>query len=300
MDPSSEEISATLAHYDLGDLVSEHKGHQGFANLNLRIETTRGCFLYRVNLQQCQESMEYEHQLLHYLDEQEIPVALPLPRTDGVKITPSPSGPVVIYSFIEGHMPDINETTVREIARVAARMNTLPVPDHLHRDNPLTFAATEEIVRVSPIDDALRKRVQQELNRLRDPLSIPLPDGIVHGDLFHDNTLYRGNQLAAVIDFEDASTEHRMVEIGVTINGFCAPENILEPDLVNAFLESYESIAPLNEEEQRLLPAYIHWGTLVMICWHLKDPTPHKLERVAWHFERLEQAKRLYPLTSNS
>jgi homoserine kinase type II len=293
----TDEAIEVLQHYQLGTLTELHKGHQGFANINYRLTTTSGVYLYRINLEQSLETIAYEHRLLNYLDTQGLPIAPPIPRSDGEMITATPSGPVVIYTFVDGGIPESNVETVKAIAHASARLNSLPVPDDLLRSNPLSVDQADIwLQKPLPADEALRKCIADELNHLRQFLQEPLPHCLVHGDLFADNTLYKDNQLMAMIDFEEACTDTRLFEIGVTINGFCAPDNQPDARLISVFLERYEAQSPLSDQEHRLLPAYIHWGALTMACWHLKNPTPEKLDRVRLHMERLSKLQVMYPL----
>ena len=45
--------------------------------------------------------------------------------------------------------------------------------------------------------------------------------GLIHGDLFRDNVLWRGDQLTAVLDFEQASSGSLVYDVAVAIHDWC-------------------------------------------------------------------------------
>ena len=124
-----------------------------------------------------------------------------------------------------------------------------------------------------------------------------LPRGLIHADLFPENTIFKAGQLAAVIDFEECCIDSFLFDVGTAINGFCFAGNRLEPELLDRFLREYDGIRRFNETERRLLPASIHWGAHGQICWHLDLLSgrnyPRSLERVHELLNRLESLRDL-------
>lgn len=45
--------------------------------------------------------------------------------------------------------------------------------------------------------------------------------GLIHGDLFRDNVLWRDDRVAAVLDFEQASTGSLIYDVAVAVNDWC-------------------------------------------------------------------------------
>jgi len=92
---------------------------------------------------------------------------------------------------------------------------------------------------------------------LEDFLSVNLPRCLVHGDLFPDNTMFKGGKLLAFLNFETTCVENLLHELGTAINGFCYVDNKLSETLLHAFLTEYQKHYELNETEKKLLPANI-------------------------------------------
>ena len=107
-----------------------------------------------------------------------------------------------------------------------------------------------------------------------------LPNGLCHLDMFADNTLWnlqKGEaRLTGLLDFTEVSVEHYVMDIAITINDFCTTWGVAEQgESVNfdrskmtAFLQGYESIRPLNDEEKRALPVML--AKAAVIFWLLR------------------------------
>src|SRR5262249_49667961 len=55
----------------------------------------------------------------------------------------------------------------------------------------------------------------------------PLPEGIIHGDLFPDNVLYDGDRLVALLDFEQASDGAPAYDLAVTVLAWCFDDDFV-------------------------------------------------------------------------
>ena len=85
------------------------------------------------------------------------------------------------------------------------------------------------------------------------------PKGFIHSDLFRDNTLFDGNELKGILDFYELNKDEFLVDIAITLNYFCTeyPEVYLIEAKAKAFLEAYETVRPLTEDEKSCLEIYL-------------------------------------------
>jgi homoserine kinase type II len=322
MELTLPDANAVLQHYDLGYALSLTRLHSGFANQNYKLTTNKKDVLLRVCREQSDENIQYEMTLLGRLRAIEFPAAFPLPRSDGEFLTslfndpfsrgssdgtphtPFPGGTIVLYQFIPGEEPRSTPETVREIGIAIAQLNTLSEIEGLERRNGLDLALCQQVIGEYDCADyaypSLFDAFKTETNLLEDALREDLPRGLIHGDAFPDNTIFQGNELRAILDWEEACTDTLLIDVGVTINGFCFPGNELDGELLLAFLGGYESVRILTERERKLLPYFIRWGAHCLIAWHLAhiihEPDPRKLERAMMFTERLAKLKNLDPL----
>ncbi|HVY45099.1 MAG TPA: homoserine kinase [Minicystis sp.] len=77
-------------------------------------------------------------------------------------------------------------------------------------------------------------------------------DGLVHGDLFRDNVLFRGGEIVALLDFESASLGSFPFDLMVTVLAFCFGDR-LERELARALAAGYAATRrPAPDELERL------------------------------------------------
>jgi homoserine kinase type II len=79
-----------------------------------------------------------------------------------------------------------------------------------------------------------------------------LPSGIVHGDLFRDNVLFRDGTIVALLDFESAFHGPFVYDLLVTIAAWCYRSSF-ELEQARALVEGYESVRPLEPAERGAL-----------------------------------------------
>ena len=186
---------------------------------------------------------------------------------------------MVMLEWLDGCEPLSDMATVTTIARTLGDLHQLPPPPGRwwRRENPNGREAAARLVElITPGDPACFQFFLEEFGLLRDRLGEPLPGGLIHGDVFTDNTLFRDNQLVAILDFEDACADVFLFDVAMTIHGFCFPEEQWRPDLAEAFLAAYIERRALTDSECELLPTYLRWCPLAIMGWHL-----HQLRRRA-------------------
>jgi len=288
MDITEQEIKGVLHRYGIGKLLSFERIKSGFANINYRIDTGKGSFLYRICIQQEDKYIHYELGLMEALREIKFPTAYPVERLDDSFISNSPSGPVVVYDYIAGNEPLLNPVTVHEIGTAVAKLNRLEAwqplekKNAVHLDNALDLMRRFNSARYAYPD--VFESFSRHVDFVADPIRKEVPRGLVHGDVFPDNTLFKGDRLLAIVDFEEACVDNLLFDIGMTINGFCFQKNQPDFNLISVFLESYHRNRKITDDEYGLIFYYILWGAVGMASWHLehlvKKENPGQLARV--------------------
>lgn len=280
-----KEIKDILANqYGIDDVLQIQKLSDGFVNFNHKIITKSASYVYRLCLQVSEiETLNYEVRLSKALAKINFPIAKIIPTPSNEYFVNSPSGFVVLSEFIEGSEPKLSHSTVKEIASAVAELNqfedwkSFEKKNIIHMDN---CHQTMDEFKTAPLQfPEIFNCFEEQTRFLEDALKTELPKGLIHGDVFPDNTLYINNKLRAIIDFEDACVDHLLMEVGMTINGFCFKNNILDENLIKTFLKTYDQIRPLTDLEWELLPHYIQWTAHGMLSWHLKCQYNRKEER---------------------
>ncbi|MTI89004.1 MAG: homoserine kinase [Balneolaceae bacterium] len=296
-----------MPRYNLGEVTSVTPIESGFANENYRVVTARGKVLLRLVKQKSIQQLKYELNLLRYLQIQEFPTAYPIIRKDGEVITKEENKLIVLFDYLEGKEPAMNSETTGQVGAAIADLHNLSLWGHYKRPNDITIEKCLQLVKEFDSNDDTLKSVfeyfKTETRKLAEPLSAMVPIGIIHSDVFTDNTIFREDCLVGIIDFEEACVDKLLIDVGTTINGFCYPDNKLNFELLEVFLKRYQQKRLLMSIECELLPWYIRWGAHTQIYWHLRyglliKHNPRQLTRVQELIDRVEWAQNNMELIS--
>ncbi|MCG8643299.1 MAG: homoserine kinase [Desulfobacterales bacterium] len=305
MIPDMGDIHTVLNLYGISGITGIERLSSGYANENYKVTAQKGVFLYRVCIQQDDiEKIRYEIRVLSALQKTGFPAAYPVPRTDGGFISDSARGRVVVYDFVEGEEPRIDEETAEEIGKHIALLNRFPADETYSRKNTIHMEACLDLInrfKSAPFQyPEIYSYFKGQTDYLIKPLAVTLPRGLIHGDVFPDNTIFSNGRLAALIDFEEVCVDTLLMEIGMSANGFCFIDNRLEPELLASLLSAYHSVRPISAKESHLLYHYIQWAAHGTLSWHLRyallyRENPRQLDRVTELMERVERLRRSKP-----
>jgi len=228
---------------------------------------------------------------MQVLQKHNFPTAYPLPDRTGKVIHPATPFPVMVYPFLSGKQPQPLDEEIRQVAEALARLHTIPPDKVPQKKNSIDPARCFSLITRHESGRCANNELIAmwvECFRKAEPcLSKELPKGLIHGDLFPDNTLFDNRNLVAILDFEEFAIDTYLFDIGMAMNGFCLTDNIPDKRKIDLFLSSYEPIRPLVPAEKACLDAYIIWTALGMACWHIRD---------CLHQEKPEQKKRIREL----
>lgn len=289
--------------YSFGKWDDLHLLSGGFANQNFKLVTERGTFLCRVVLQKSAEKLEEEIELLLFLKGHRFPAAYPVPRKDGKFLTRLEDGTlVVLYDFLEGVEPEPNPFTASEIGKAVSWLNSFSSEKWITRKNDLSLEKCRELIsQFTGADNRLKTVLDEfttETEMLSNALVMDLPAGVVHGDLYPDNTIFSGNRLVGILDFEEFCVDNLLFDVGNAIQGFCYSGKEIDLVCLSALLGSYHQQRPFTETEIEMIPWYIRWGALSQISWHLRygllsQFNDRQFNRVAELMRRIVQLRKV-------
>jgi homoserine kinase type II len=133
---------------------------------------------------------------------------------------------------------------------------------------------------------------------LNGPLA-SLPRGVIHGDLFRDNVLWQGAEIAALLDWESASDGVIVYDLAVTLLAWCCGDK-LDWQLASAMVHGYLSQRSLSDLEwtglwwtMRL--ACLRFATTRVIDVYLKGTYPPGYKDFRRFLQRLDMVEALTP-----
>ena len=213
--------------------------------------------------------------LTAWLDDRGLPVSAPVAALDGRIQVEASGASMCLQKQIHGELLDVSGLDrVRYagavLARLHAELSKYPHTDELPGLRAPTHSLSAQIAgwlagapeHVPP--GALRALRLMLANAPSDAL----PTQLVHGDYRSANILCRGNEIAAVIDFEEARLDHRVVELArsaVLLGTQFHHWGPVSAQVRTVFLDGYRSESQLSEGEAQWWTILVLWISLLMV-----------------------------------
>jgi homoserine kinase type II len=250
----------------------------GISNSNYRVDLDGEVVLLKISNDKNQAQLADEQAILVYLKEKNYPYSLkPFPLLAGGFIYNYGKYFGVLYPFVQGIPPGPSDYTCQEVGRALAQLHSIKhVPAEikkLRQHEAVGFGPKEILEYVdSPKCPADFKQGFETLfsDRLAGFNTANFETGIIHGDLYYDNTLFDNNKISTVLDFEQAGIGEYILDLGISISGTCLEKGRVITPLVNSFLVGYESVKALTAVEKKFLDQAIVLGLLSISLWRIK------------------------------
>jgi homoserine kinase type II len=261
----------------------------GSVNSNFRLEARSGeRFFMRVYEEQDRTGALAEVRMIRELAELGVPTPAPLEGAPGA-LSEHVGKPVALYPWVDGEILCLRRVTKalayalgRALASVHACTARLSrVPEGRFGLAGLR-ARLDGIERQSSAHAADTRFIRDKLEAYA-AARPALPSGLIHGDLFRDNALWREGELVALIDFESASAGVFAYDLMVCVHAWCYAD-AFELDRVQALLEGYTSLRALTRAEWSALPsegalAALRFATTRISDFELRTPPGQKPAR---------------------
>ena len=260
----AEELAQLIAAYDVGELVSAKGIAEGVSNSNWLVETTQARFILTMYERRIELSdLPFFLGLLDHLSEKGCAVPRTIHDREGAAFRMVGGKAVALIEFLPGVSPGTpTPAQARSIGAALARMHLATQDFRPGRPNDIGQAAWPAMARecgaegLASIDPDLPALVEGHLASLTGQWPAALPSGVIHADLFPDNTLFRGENVTGMIDFYFACSDALAYDLAVTHAAWCfsADGRSFHQPISEALLAGYESVRPLSGEERSSLP----------------------------------------------
>ena len=295
---SSSELTRIVAQYPIGTPLKLEEVHGGFGNSNFKLTTTDGEFLLKVCDEKDPPELKMQISLLEHLHDHAYPTVYPILTKDQKPLTHETIGSVMLYPFLQGEQPQSSPNTLAQLGEALAKLHRIPPIAGLPR-----FAMG--ISQITPFFKEVRgtqfathpfvESLKSQLESMEPQLNVALPMGLLHGDLFLDNTLFDGDQMVAILDFEEGCYDTLLVDVGMTIVGCCyTSQHELNLTATHRFLDTYNAVRPLTENEWEHLDCFVHYAALSIAFWrfrqfNIRRPDAHRANTYQEMITRSEQ-----------
>lgn len=273
----------------------------GISNSNYKVETSqKESWLLKISNDKGQEQLAAEQKILLFLKKNHYPYSLAPERLlSGEVIYQYQEYFGVVYPFIQGIPPGPSDQTCFAIGQALAKLHSLSVDSASLRNHEEVGFGAKEIANYCQQENCpqdFRDDFQQILApRLESFYQSRPTRTLIHGDLYYDNTLFHNDQLAVVLDFEQAGIGEALLDMGICISGTCLEKSYVSPPLIRSFLTGYQTIRPLNQTERELLDTSILLGLFSIALWRIKRFKEGELnQQMANSYQELTRRASLY------
>lgn len=267
---STADIQTFLSGYDLPPLGGFTPIKGGIENSNYFVELVDGReFVLTLFEELGTDDAALLGPLLAHLEAGGVPVATPLEDRAGRYLRHLRGKPAQLAPRLPGSHPDRpGAAECGAMGRTLAHLHLALAGYPLARRNAHGADWWEALAREwQPRLPATEAALLDALLRRHGEACVHHPDlprGLIHGDLFRDNTLFLEGSVSAVLDFSEVGHDHLLLDIAITSNDFCRHWPSQAPDPVRraAFLDGYASARPLTADERAALPAFLAVGAM--------------------------------------
>jgi len=276
---SDEELSAFLATYDIGNVLSYKGIAEGVENSNYFLLTESGSFILTLYEKRVREAdLPFFLSLMEHLVARGLNCPQPVKNRAGEALGRLAGRPAVIVTFLDGVA--VRRPTARHcyaLGRALAQMHLAGQDFPMTRPNALSvpgwrplFAAAED--QADTVAAGLRDRTAQELGFLERAWPTGLPSGVIHADLFTDNVFFIGEEVSGLIDFYFACTDAFAYDLAICLNAWCfEPDWSFNMTKGQALVAGYQSIRKLSAAEAECLPVLCRGSALRFMLTRLVD-----------------------------
>ena len=295
---SSTALTRIVTEYPIGTCLELEEIPGGFGNSNFKLTTTNGAFLLKICDEKDPTELNMQISLLQHLRQHAYPTVYPILTKDEKPLIHAPFGSVMLYPFLQGTEPLPTPRTLTQIGEALATLHCLPPIDGLPRfamgiSQMRPFFKTVQATQFAthPFVESLKS----ELEAMKSQRNAPLPMGLLHGDLFLDNTLFDGEEMVAILDFEEGCYDTLLIDVGMTLIGCCyTPQHQLILKAARRFLDAYNAVRPLTENEWTHLDTFVHYAALSIAFWrfrqfNIRHPDAHRANTYQEMLIRSEQ-----------
>jgi homoserine kinase type II len=256
---SAEQLAALLARFDLGELISAKGIAEGVENSNYFVQTTTCRLILTLYEKRVDVAdLPFFLGLLDHLAVRGLPVPRAMSDKGGEQIQEVAGRPACLIEFLPGvSVSHPTPEQARATGAALGRMHAALVDFAPERANSLGPAGWSELATrcgsdLDAIEPGLRADLEAELDMLARSWPADLPRSAIHADLFPDNVLMLGNEVAGVIDFYFACTDIRAWDLAVTHTAWCFANDGTgyDPALGRALIAGYDAVFPLSADER--------------------------------------------------
>jgi homoserine kinase type II len=272
-------VANLVTTYGLGNLGKMTGIPVGSVNTHYLLETSKGKVILKIDEAKSLAEAERELSLLLFLRERDFRCPQPLVDRTGQYYHAYKGKPISLYALLSGKsFPEAQLTNI-QLKHVGQTLATL----HLFspgypKDEDNRFSAARVLSLYQEVKDRLPGYLRHLTHMLDDEVIYQqqyqedrLPKGIIHGDLFADNLLFRKDKVVGVLDFEAACYGKFIYDVATAVNALCYLDGRYVIDRFDALITGYQSVRTLTLTEWDAFPNELRFSAFRFTITRLKD-----------------------------
>jgi homoserine kinase type II len=265
--------------YGFGRISAINPIRDGSVNSTYLLETSKGKFLLRIDEVKSEMEVKREIDLLAFLRKHSFPCPHPLQDRKGRFYRDYRSKCLSVFRYHEGKTIAPEKLRPSQLETIGRGLGDLHVIGKGYKkgiDNRFSFERIADLYlgvrsRLPNYFRKISRTLDDEVEYLNHYLEGKLPKGVIHGDLFADNLLFRGERLVAVLDFEAACRGKFIFDIATAVNALCFVDEEYSLDRFRHLLRGYESVRTLSLAEWDAFPNELRYSSLRFTVTRLHD-----------------------------
>ncbi|MEZ4402243.1 MAG: phosphotransferase [Kofleriaceae bacterium] len=247
---SADDAAVIAAAAGLGGVTAVTPIAAGTINSNFAFTTATGRWFVRVNEGKRVDDVAWEAALVARLAAAGL--ATPPPRTiDGRPWLEHRGLLVSVFPWVVGAIRPPDDVTAADAATLGAALGRLHRVAADHPGRPGIYRWADIVARLRGLDPATAPALAPALATLAPVVAAvdgaaavraAAGQGIIHGDLFRDNVLWRGPALVALLDFEQAATGSLVYDVAVAVNDWCWDGARVDPARAQALVAGHRAV----------------------------------------------------------
>ena len=301
-------VDRILSRYEVGEIVSCVFWMRGLSDIYL-VETGDRRYVLRVSHAhwRSRAEIEFELELLSFLHKHYIPVAHPLSTQDGqltIEITaPEGNRYASLFTYAAGKVAigDLNKAQAQRLGETLAKLHRTAQNFQCQADRPhltVEYLLDDSLRDLSPfLPDAARSYMTEAIAHIKTqichlPQTLPIWS-VCWGDPHSGNVHFTETNEITLFDFDQCGYGWRAFDIAKFLQ--VTLQAGLSPSVRKAFLQSYQSVQPLDDIELSCMQPLMQVAQIWSWAISVKSAIVHnhsKLDHSYFHY-RLEHFKML-------
>jgi len=277
-------VEGLARRFGIDDITTVYAMDGGSENTNYCIEANSGKYVLTLCDQKSLKRATDLASLLVYLTDHGI-------RTSRVIVPPEEpivilhdEKPVMLKRHVDGNITaNLTGHLLVQLGEEMARLHEISAPSYLPKSFPYGRSYFPEVIE-SNLDHTYIDWLSEKNSYLQRRIPQNLPRTLIHGDVFFGNLIVQGDQLMAIIDFEEACHYYRSFDLGMVIVGACRNRQGISFQKARRFLRGYQNDTTLPSVERECLKTFAVYAAVATSFWrfrqyHLLRPEPQLYDK---------------------